>query len=664
MPATKPSENQGEDGRQQPRDSERSNSRLLTHGTHAARAGVRLLMGRSPSPLEDERSPAWANEDRAFQGIINRELTRPLFSAQEALAAQKSALMVDGRPQYVIFCDGSSGYQGTRNVMQDGGCAVVFRDPYDEDKAATARASELATAEFEGDREEDGIKIGDFTIRNWVSHRTYGSAHVELAALAQAFEEVIKREDKHKPGSSVVKIYTDSDPSLLRIENGILSTRKTTGGRDRKRKRNTSAEEMGKRTFFEGHTNPFVRLIVWQSHYLSDRGCTIELHWMPRNTTLAHRLADHMAGQWKGKVQGDGFNQRYLPPGQGDSLLDKLHEEVGAVERAWAKRQKAMDLELYEELSRENERPTKRSKVDEAISTQKRSTEDYILLDSDSEEERGPQQQQQQSGQGKKSKVDPALKAQKRSTEDYMLLESESEKEHQPRKRRHVQRMNIPALAALAASKAEDPVQFISQATEWRKGKASKVAIPAKKKAPTQWKKRRVSKGAIPPKKKAPKLKTRKLQAPKLQSAPAPEASGFLHGENHAFDFDPGNLPAYPTAGQKEKHNPALPKAVKDTVSVESQRPNVRCVLVPDDDEAGGLLLNDQERDVTLDLGNSVPAHGTPRPSQNGGHNPELGHGNPGCPLCQQADDEDVVEWYPWRSGYTGLPSQWALRRY
>ncbi|KAJ4403188.1 hypothetical protein N0V85_005155 [Neurospora sp. IMI 360204] len=57
---------------------------------------------------------------------------------------------------------------------------------------------------------QHGITIADFTIRHWLSHRTFGAPHVEIAAIAQALEEVIKRNDQHHPDTSTVKIFTDS----------------------------------------------------------------------------------------------------------------------------------------------------------------------------------------------------------------------------------------------------------------------------------------------------------------------------------------------------------------------------------------------------------------------------------------------------------------------
>lgn len=60
-------------------------------------------------------------------------------------------------------------------------------------------------------------------------------------------------------------------------------------------------------------TNPSVQAIVSLSHYLFDRGWSIIIKRMPCNTTLGHRLADHMARQRRYEQPGDVFNQKSLP---------------------------------------------------------------------------------------------------------------------------------------------------------------------------------------------------------------------------------------------------------------------------------------------------------------------------------------------------------------
>lgn len=297
--------------------------------TPCARTSIRLPLRRSPSPIADSRIALWKMEKRAFKGTITRER---VGASETAQAAQRSPLMVDGQPQFVFFCDGSGAYRASKMTVEDGGYAVVFRDPYGADKEASASDSNSITADFGGPREEDGINVSDFTIRHWYSHRTLGSGHVETAAISQALDEVVRRVDQHRPARSIVKIFSDSDSALERIERGILVFETTTDANSPKQKRTpTTKKERANTSFFAEHTNPFVRAIVWQSHYLSDRGCTIELNWMPRNTTLGHALADHAAGRWRRQDPGDGFNQKYMPHDQRDGILDKLHEEVSAI---------------------------------------------------------------------------------------------------------------------------------------------------------------------------------------------------------------------------------------------------------------------------------------------------------------------------------------------
>ncbi|KAL0466518.1 hypothetical protein QR685DRAFT_535244 [Neurospora intermedia] len=589
-----------------PGEPEVAHTRHVFTRAHSARTGNHLLSQRSPSPVADQRVLLWKNENRSFKGIIDRDRTRPDRCAAVARAAQKSALMVGGKPQFVFFCDGSSAYRTHPNSTQDGGYAVVFRDPYGADKATTVSASNLARAEIclTGPREEDDLNVDDFTIRCWLSHRTFGAAHVEMAALAQALEEVIKRNDQYRPDTSTVKIFTDSETALARISRGILNLETNTFANSLKRKRENKA-------FFEEHTNPFVRLIVWQSHYLFDHGCTVKMIWMPRNTTLGHRLADHMAGKWKGKGPSDDFNQKYLPHDQRDGVLDKLHEDVGAIERARV--YDVVDSQKHQTKEREIERAAgvkRRNTIDRIALLD--SPSDYILLDSDSEG--GPKLKQAQPSKITK-KIRGATTAKQRSTTDYILLDSDSDEEPQrPKKRRRVKRARVQTSSArdqiavdntsdCIAPKSESENQLEPKQPQPSKKKRKikgeiiakqgatsnhvpRVSVPEQKPKPKPQppkkrqeikdaivarqrstsdfilldseseeqpevkpqtpKKRKKIRGAIPPKKKAP-----------MQQQAEIAAAGFLNGQDHDFAFDSGNLPSFPIPSQKHAiHDP------------------------------------------------------------------------------------------------------------
>ncbi|EAA34600.1 hypothetical protein GE21DRAFT_77 [Neurospora crassa] len=426
-----------------------------------------------------------------------------------------------------------------------------------------------------GPRNEDGISIGDFTIRHWLSHRTYGNSHTEIAALSQALEEVTKRIDQHQPDKSIVKIFTDFDGSLSRVQKGILSHKTTTTADSRKRKRELTKKEQADTSFFVEHTNPFVQALVWQSHYLSDRGCTIEMHWMPRNTTLGHKLADYMAGQWR-RNSDAAFHQKSLPHDQRDGILDKLHGAVGAIEHGRAS------------AVLDSQKPAKR-KIRRAIGARKKSSKrialldsatDYIPLDSGSEDKLPPQLQSQKKKKKKKKKkkIDDAIRVQTRSTADYILLDSDSEEEPQrPKKRRRIRRTAGAKKASARNYVAVDnPSDYIALESESEQQPKPTPRPPKEKqeindtatgkqrstsdfilldsdsdeqseaKRPQTPKKRKKIGGAIPTKKKAP-----------MQQQAEPAAAGFLSGQDHDFAFDSGNLPSFPTPSQEHAiHDP------------------------------------------------------------------------------------------------------------
>ncbi|KAK3952678.1 hypothetical protein QBC32DRAFT_212017 [Pseudoneurospora amorphoporcata] len=564
MPATKSNKDEEQDTQQDQRPDkvEVAQAGPLHCQLPATTATMPLPLRPSPSPVADQRISRWKNEKRTFKGTITRERDAmdSAGAAEAARAAQKSPLMVDGQPQFVMFCDGSSVYKPGR-PKQDGGYAVVFRDPYDTDKAATARASESAKVTFQLSGEEDGIKIEDFTIRNWLSHRTFGAGHCEIAALAQALEEVAKRIDQHHPHASMVKIFTDSDGSLGRLEKGILTfgTSMTTDGNTRKCKHSLEQSLPSRDTsFYAKITNPFVQVIVWLSHYLSDRGCKIEMIWMPRNTTLGHKLADHMAYKWRKNKSpgGDAFNQKNLPRSQRDGIMDKLHDEVGPIERerVYIRRPTpASQRKIMKKVKVKRGTRVGKEKSERDLIAALDSASDYIALDSEEEVEPQPQRPRKR----RRKREGNATKAKQRSTTDLIVPDSDSSEDKKP-----------------AEPKPNPKPKPKPQARKNRKKKI-RGAIPAKegKKAPIQ-----------------------------LDVPPA-RAGGFLNGKEHDFTFDlQGNIkmPAYPTPSQQ--HRSRIPGS---------------------------------------------------------------GHGNPGCPLCQHAQGDDMDEHeYPWsrRSGYTGLPSQWTLR--
>ncbi|KAK3950372.1 hypothetical protein QBC32DRAFT_407218 [Pseudoneurospora amorphoporcata] len=200
------------------------------------------------------------------------------------------------------------------------------------------------------DRKKEGARlVEDFVILHWLNRKVYSAEHAEISALAHGLEEVIKRVDYFGSPSSTVKIFSDSAAFQNRLKRGILvgddyvspsgrnssnnnsnmpdhaGSMVTLNTSDRKRKRTDSS-------FQDKYTNPTVRTIVWQSHYLVERGCTIELHWIPRNVTYAALLADEAAGLWREEARAI-FSQSNLAREERDGIMDKVSEEVNEIVR-------------------------------------------------------------------------------------------------------------------------------------------------------------------------------------------------------------------------------------------------------------------------------------------------------------------------------------------
>lgn len=286
--------------------------------------------GRSPSPSGDTRIPLWWDETRAFKGdiiIATRKENKQGSAGKVARQAQKAPLMVDGKPQFNLFVDGS--YQSPQNaepkILARGGYGVVFRNPYHGQGAVEfdhGHGNEAwNNTRPELNTQEDDLGRNDFNIRSWRSHRVYSSRHAEMAAVSQALETVIAIVKRQQPSSGVsVSIFSDCKDVINRIA----------------RPRVPESEGM---TDADALSMPLVRAIVWQSHYLFDEwDCKIKLRWLPRCCVLAHRLADHVAGWWKSgdkheSADGAGviFQQKDRPVWRRDGILDALHGDLTKV---------------------------------------------------------------------------------------------------------------------------------------------------------------------------------------------------------------------------------------------------------------------------------------------------------------------------------------------
>ncbi|KAK3335014.1 hypothetical protein B0H65DRAFT_339953 [Neurospora tetraspora] len=79
--------------------------------------------------------------------------------------------------------------------------------------------------------------------------------------------------------------------------------------------------------------HPIVCTINWYSHYLRDNRCKVQLHWLPRCSTLSAAIADYAAGLWR--RQTTIYSQEDLLPAKTDGIMNKLHQEVrNAVHRS------------------------------------------------------------------------------------------------------------------------------------------------------------------------------------------------------------------------------------------------------------------------------------------------------------------------------------------
>ncbi|KAK1776418.1 hypothetical protein QBC45DRAFT_471692 [Copromyces sp. CBS 386.78] len=243
----------------------------------------------SDATYSDPRIPLWQQEDRAFAGDIFQDY--PEIAGRVALSASHGPLQFGQVPQLSIFCDGSV-KQTSFEGWKKGGYSVAFRDPFFGTSDFVSQADParfigrltihdpqqaFSSEPQEGNENQEGLaQVTDFTVLEYAT-KTLSVGHVELAAISQSLEVGIMLQDEHQPEAMNIRVFTDSVTALERLEFGILPLDSDEG------------------SFFRWSTNPLVRTIVWQSHHLYERGCSVEIRWHPRCCALGPALADAAA---------------------------------------------------------------------------------------------------------------------------------------------------------------------------------------------------------------------------------------------------------------------------------------------------------------------------------------------------------------------------------
>ncbi|KAM7184814.1 hypothetical protein V8F20_012059, partial [Naviculisporaceae sp. PSN 640] len=131
----------------------------------------------------------------------------------------------------------------------------------------------------------------------------------ELTGVACCLEKAIKLLDQHPNFTeSRALIFVDADSAHCRIRYGV--------------------EGHPNQSFHSAHTRPIVKAIIWLSYQLRDRGCPVELHWIPRRIVEPARFADDLAGTWRSYPEawwqpGGGYHTQQL-----GSLPARLRDEI------------------------------------------------------------------------------------------------------------------------------------------------------------------------------------------------------------------------------------------------------------------------------------------------------------------------------------------------
>ncbi|EGO51401.1 hypothetical protein NEUTE1DRAFT_23363, partial [Neurospora tetrasperma FGSC 2508] len=287
----------------------------------------------SPTPSPDPRIALWKDERRSFAGFITINQDKAT-AARTAHMASQTSLFISGVPQLKFFGDGSikNGSSSSRpeHGWTTGGYRVAFRNPFEDTVQFVSRDENPIrflehpsvnayqqgidndyVLEEEGEIYDGPSRLVDFTILCFGVKKAFSIPQVELAAVSQCLETAIRLYDEHHPPTSVVTIFSDSTCVINRIKRGVLACRRGT-----------------KLTLWNKFFNPLVQTIIWQSHYLRDRGCELELAWNPRCSALGPSIADAAATSWKewGEPEETKWSQGNLSLDVRDGIMDKLNE--------------------------------------------------------------------------------------------------------------------------------------------------------------------------------------------------------------------------------------------------------------------------------------------------------------------------------------------------
>ncbi|KAK3335047.1 hypothetical protein B0H65DRAFT_553365 [Neurospora tetraspora] len=234
---------------------------------------------RSPTPQPDPRLALWRQERRRFAGNVTIETHHPAVKRAKA-AVHRPLQTPDGVPQLSFFVDGS---MGDRQFV-----SPAVQSPEGE------RYQQQDVEHPAG--ESGGVRAKDFTIGSWSSEKVFSPDMAEMAALAQAMCMSVNFLDSpdpsKKPTVANLEIFSDSRECL-----GFLQATKA----------HRAPKEL----------RPIVKAIVWMSHYLKERGSSVQLFWNKRCCALGPGLADAAAGAWRDNRGHIYYSQGHVDLPQG-----------------------------------------------------------------------------------------------------------------------------------------------------------------------------------------------------------------------------------------------------------------------------------------------------------------------------------------------------------
>ncbi|KAK5652854.1 hypothetical protein OQA88_9520 [Cercophora sp. LCS_1] len=224
--------------------------------------------------------------------FINEDMNADRAMAVALAADEESAILENGTPNLIFFCDGS-----VNDVKHLGGYGLVYRHPG-----------------------PIGVVGGERIHYRFRVAPCHNTQQVELLAILESLGTGLNiLKTFPNPDCCVIRVFTDSSSSIGMMMNAREGRYVALGGPASDKEilavRSNSAT---------CYLRPILIRIREIAAYLENMGIVVEIHWVPRCATTSHEQADDLAYEWN--VHGYGLDFRGSATADLDEIVDAAYD--------------------------------------------------------------------------------------------------------------------------------------------------------------------------------------------------------------------------------------------------------------------------------------------------------------------------------------------------